>query len=365
MDPSWRVVAVATLLLTASSAAQDEPVDGELAKLSAEEGEKESAECLSCHAEPEMEIDLESEEVMSMTVDPEVLAASVHAKLACTECHLDLRGKVDGHKGRGLPTRRDYSAVFSEQCKGCHFDNYAKSLDGVHHLVNAKEGGKLEAALCTDCHGGHEMTAAGAPRSKISRSCAKCHQEEVEVYARSVHGTALAAEENPDVPTCTDCHRAHDITDPKAGAWRLTTPQMCGSCHTDEKMMKRYGLSTNVLSSYLADFHGTTTWLQRAGGEASPAAALCTDCHGVHDILKADDPDSKVVQKNLVATCQKCHPDATENFPAAWLSHYEPTWKQASLVWGVKTAYQLLIPFMIGGLVLQILLHLWRVVANR
>ena len=28
-------------------------------------------------------------------------------------------------------------------------------------------------------------------------------------------------------------------------------------------------------------------------------------------------------------------------------------------------AYQVLIPFMIGGLALQILLHLWRVVVNR
>ena len=65
------------------------------------------------------------------------------------------------------------------------------------------------------------------------------------------------------------------------------------------------------------------------------------------------------------ATCAKCHEGATENFPAAWLSHYEPTLEKAPLVWLVKVGYMILIPFMIGGLCLQILLHLWRVVVNR
>ena len=63
--------------------------------------------------------------------------------------------------------------------------------------------------------------------------------------------------------------------------------------------------------------------------------------------------------------CQRCHQGATANFSAAWLSHYEPSWKKAPMVYGVKVFYAVLIPFMIGGLVLQILLHLWRVVVNR
>jgi hypothetical protein len=35
------------------------------------------------------------------------------------------------------------------------------------------------------------------------------------------------------------------------------------------------------------------------------------------------------------------------------------------MVYAVTLAYKFLIPFMIGGLVLQVLLHLWRVVVNR
>ena len=34
-------------------------------------------------------------------------------------------------------------------------------------------------------------------------------------------------------------------------------------------------------------------------------------------------------------------------------------------MYGVKVFYAMLIPFVIGGLALQVLLHLWRVVVNR
>jgi hypothetical protein len=181
-----------------------------------------------------------------------------------------------------------------------------------------------------------------------------------------VHGRALIETGNADVPVCTDCHRGHAIADPRTDSWLLQTPQLCGKCHTDPKVMARYGLSTAVLQTYLADFHGVSASLTKGHGHAGARlAALCIDCHGVHDIAKVSDPGSPVLKANLVKTCQKCHPGATESFPAAWLSHYEPSWEKAPLVYGVKVFYWIFIPFVIGGLVLQILLHLWRVVANR
>jgi RES domain-containing protein len=130
--------------------------------------------------------------------------------------------------------------------------------------------------------------------------------------------------------------------------------------------MKKYKLSTAVMQTYLADFHGMTASLQKQQTpDSSSVVALCIDCHGVHDITKTDAPNSGVIQANILKTCQRCHPGATRKFSAAWLSHYEPTFKNAPLVYAVKISYLILIPFMIGGLVLQILLHLWRVVVNR
>jgi RES domain-containing protein len=124
-----------------------------------------------------------------------------------------------------------------------------------------------------------------------------------------------------------------------------------------------------VVQSYLADFHGVTASTSRARTDnaqgGARVTALCIDCHGVHDITKADAANSPVLRANLVKTCRKCHPTASENFPDAWLSHYEPSWKRAPMVYAVKIFYMVFIPFIIGGLVLQVMLHLWRVVVNR
>ncbi len=120
-------------------------------------------------------------------------------------------------------------------------------------------------------------------------------------------------------------------------------------------------MSPNVLKTYLADFHGMTASLHRRNhAEGARFTALCVDCHGVHDIKKVKDPDSRVIRANLVRTCRKCHPGASETFPAAWLSHYEPSPAKAPLVYGVRVFYRAFIPFVIGGLVLQMGLHLRR-----
>jgi len=63
--------------------------------------------------------------------------------------------------------------------------------------------------------------------------------------------------------------------------------------------------------------------------------------------------------------CQKCHADATANFPDSWVSHYEPNIKKAPMVYLVDLGYKIFIPFMIIGLLLQIVLHLWRYAVNR
>jgi predicted CXXCH cytochrome family protein len=323
----------------------------------------EQEDCLGCHSDPSQTFDLPSGEKLSLYVDQEVFTRSVHGEtLRCTECHTD---KTSDHATGELKfkSRREVTRAYYEQCKGCHFANYTKTLDGVHFAVMAK--GNDKAALCVDCHGAHDISRPGQPRTRISKMCSGCHSDEAEVYQKSVHGRA--AETSPDVPVCTDCHRAHDTTDPRDGALAMRTPEICGRCHTDAKLMSKYGLSPNVVSTYLADFHGMAATLQRGvkQGPGVRLAAVCTDCHGVHDIEKADAPNSTVMSANLQRTCAKCHEGANASFPKAWLSHYEPTPQKAPIVWGVQIFYKLMIPFMVGGLVLQIALHLWRVVVNR
>jgi predicted CXXCH cytochrome family protein len=321
--------------------------------------------CLACHGERDFKTVRDSGESVSLTVDKTMLAASVHGKgLRCTDCHAGM--DEIPHPERKVKNAVEFHAGFRDTCKPCHFDKYALSLDGVHAKQLAQ--GNTMAPGCVDCHGAHDVAPASEPRTRISDTCAACHPEVADTYMNSVHGKALA-QGNADVPVCIDCHRAHDISDPRVTSWIVKTPELCARCHTDAAKMKTYGLSTNVVQSYLADFHGVTASTSRArrndAADGARVTALCIDCHGVHDITTTDSRNSPVLRANLVKTCRKCHPDASESFPDAWLSHYEPSWHRAPLVYGVKIFYLVFIPFIIGGLVLQVMLHLWRVVVNR
>lgn len=327
--------------------------------------EQEVAACLECHGERDFTKVLDSGDKISLTVDRAMLAASVHGKgLRCTDCHAGMEELP--HPERAVKNAAEFHAGFGDTCKPCHFDKYALSVDGVHAKQLAK--GNAMAPGCVDCHGSHDVAPAAKPRTRISDTCAACHPDVADTYMNSVHGLALT-KGNDDVPVCIDCHRSHDISDPRVTSWIVKTPELCASCHTDAEKMKKYGLSTNVVQSYLSDFHGVTATTSRARGSSASGevrvTALCIDCHGIHDITTAQAENSPVLRANLAKTCRKCHPDASDTFPDAWLSHYEPSWEKAPLVYGVKIFYMIFIPFIIGGLILQVMLHLWRVVVNR
>ncbi len=61
--------------------------------------------------------------------------------------------------------------------------------------------------------------------------------------------------------------------------------------------MAKYGLNTNVLNSYISDFHGTTVELfQKRSPDQLPNKPLCIDCHGVHSILSTKNAQSISLQ---------------------------------------------------------------------
>lgn len=119
--------------------------------------------------------------------------------------------------------------------------------------------------------------------------------------------------------------------------------------------MEPYGISTDVLETYVADFHGTTVVLFEAiAPDQETNKPVCIDCHGVHDMRRVDDPESTVIKENLLVTCQKCHPDAEANFPTSWISHYRPSPEHAPLVYFVNLFYAIFIPTLLGGMAIFI-----------
>jgi len=130
--------------------------------------------------------------------------------------------------------------------------------------------------------------------------------------------------------------------------------------------MSKYGISTDVATTYLESFHGMSVFLSgESGDKRDVKEPVCTDCHGVHDIQMVTDSTSPVLKANLSQTCAKCHAGATPNFPDSWIGHYEPSLDKQPAVFLIRWFYRLLVPFIIGGLGVHILLDLWRVITNK
>lgn len=321
--------------------------------------------CLSCHSNPTLVKNLPSGEPLSLFVDENTMLNSVHGqnKVACTQCHSNITGFP--HPAFVVADRRDVTLRLYPQCKQCHAQEYDKSLDSVH--AKALAGGDRSAAVCTDCHTAHAVMPPDKPRQNIPQTCAQCHSTIFDDYSKSVHGSDVLSDGNTDVPTCIDCHGVHNIGDPTTASFRLKSPEICAKCHTDKNRMAKYKISTNVVNTYVADFHGTTVEMfEKQSPDAPTNKPVCYDCHGIHNIRKPDDPKATVYKSNLLATCQQCHPDANENtFTESWMSHYDASPQKYPLVYYVNLFYTILIPLTIGGMIAYVALDNYRRGRNR
>jgi nitrate/TMAO reductase-like tetraheme cytochrome c subunit len=334
------------------------------------QGEKPADEtCLACHQQQGMAVEIGGQS-LPLTIDSATFEASVHGteNIACVDCHTNITGFP--HPQVTASSIRDFSLELYPTCQQCHSEQYQKVLDSVHQKALA--AGNTNAAVCTDCHNPHTQKRLtnkdtgelllGA-RLVIPQTCAKCHNGIYETYKESVHGAALTEEGNQYVPTCIDCHGVHNIEDPRSNTFRNSTPFLCASCHTNETIMKQYGISTNVLSTYVADFHGTTVKMFEESYPDQPTnKPVCTDCHGVHNILRPDNPEAGIAFKNnLLVKCQQCHPDATTaTFTDAWMSHYEPSPEVFPMVYYVNLFYKFFIPAVLGGMLFYVLTDVYR-----
>lgn len=319
--------------------------------------------CMSCH-QKKVILRFKNGETATISVKMEELQSSVHRNLICSDCHFGFSST--SHPDRYFRSRRDYTIANADICRRCHFDKYIKVSESIHYSLLST--GRLEAPVCIDCHGFHSIQSMVKEKLLVAKKCQRCHGKIYETYVKSVHGNALINERNQDVPVCTDCHTSHDIKDPLTFDYRERIPDICSKCHSNASIMNKYGLSTDVVSTYLSDFHGLTIYLyrkeKRLHVKSFRPVAVCTDCHGTHDISSMGIQKSEI-KKNILNKCRTCHPDASENFPDSWISHYGLSPDKTPLLYVLQKIYQLLIPLTIAGLAIQVVLHIWRYAVNR
>ncbi|MCU0302794.1 MAG: cytochrome c3 family protein [Thermoanaerobaculales bacterium] len=330
--------------------------------------EASSQSCLACHGDPTLSVERDGEKV-SLFVDPDRFALGSHAQTACAQCHTDV---TPGHKERPcatiaspvdcgichaarveehdlsrhgalaaegdpdaptcvtchdhphtvldhrLPMAPTYSRNVPNLCGECHAAGGAAALrladdrDIVGSYLESAHGrglmgsGLVVSASCIDCHTAHSALPQDDPRSTVSRgrildTCGACHKGIEEEFKRSVHFPANVVT-NQELPTCESCHTSHEITRIDAQGFRMMMMNQCGRCHE--------GFAETFFDTY----HGKVTQL------GSEGAAKCYDCHGTHNILPSDNPDSRLSRRHVVETCGQCHPRAHLEF-AGYLSH--------------------------------------------
>jgi hypothetical protein len=143
--------------------------------------------------------------------------------------------------------------------------------------------------------------------------CASCHAEIGQRYVKSRHGQ-LAAEKDPNAPTCKECHGTHGVLgklDPRSMTFATRVPDLCARCHREgQKAAVRYiGEEHQIIERYTESIHGKG--LLRSG---LTVTAMCTSCHTAHGELPRRDPASSVNPANVPATCGRCHHGIQEEF---------------------------------------------------
>ena len=216
------------------------------------------------------------------------------------------------------------------QCQGCHgpgkqLPYLAGSLfhiephKGYDHSFHAqaKQNGGAKAAACRDCHtrNGDMSTTlpASDPKSTINRAniaetCGRCHGDKSVMqgsgisnqvflsYRESVHAKAIARG-NMSAAVCTDCHNSHDIepaANQQSSIAKVNIPNTCGKCHRSEA------------NEFIESVHG------QAVVRGVSRAPVCTDCHGIHNIIMPFDGNSKQATTAVgTDSCAKCHEGVT------------------------------------------------------
>ena len=332
------------------------------------------SDCLACHSDPTLTTEGANGATVSLYVDQNKFKHSVHGRMfACVDCHKDVKSLVhekppekvlcaqchadaqtayahsthakasiggtapaatcedchgDAHQieGGGDPKSPVNHANIPATCGRCHGQTFLMESNGesaqafisyqssVHGRAIAN--GSKDAAVCTDCHGTHEILPANDPKSPISKfsvaqTCGTCHTR-CSQHLQREHSRPGAGARQCAAPTCTDCHGIHSIkahTDPNSPvAEQNVSRDICARCHEGVRLSQEFGVPGNRVNTYFDSYHG----LAAEGG--SMVAANCSSCHGVHDILPSSDPRSTVNPANLDATCGKCHQGVTQKF---------------------------------------------------
>lgn len=320
-----------TAVMTQFSAGVSSPS----ASLSVPHAQFDDLACVLCHSDTEEEITFSSGESVSVQIDPDVIAHSVHGMtadqpLVCTDCHQPVNDYKFPHEPVDTIDYRGYQLEKAVSCERCHTAPH----------VNSHPQDDVETAVsCTDCHGSHDVQ----PQVDV-QACADCHVQaevgtvETAVLTNIIESGLFGQETNSDY--CLACHSQPDLTmefangDIKSitvdathlaesvhgtdNSWQALA---CNDCHAIDSFpheaikattAREYSIEQHIVCQRCHE-ENYTKEMDNVHGEALASgtmeAAVCTDCHGSHDTPSPHEP-----RERSSLMCEQCHSEIFDEY---------------------------------------------------
>lgn len=251
---------------------------------------EEARTCLTCHASPGTKT-FGDKTTVSVRVDGEQFAGSVHGSLGCTSCHSDV--SLDNHPSAKYTTKREFALHVVNACRTCHSD-----IQLMASQLHQRAISRPDAQPCSACHGSHDVRKALVRKDKgsVTQYCLSCHAKPL---TRSIDGKTISltidetwvkgsVHRNHE---CIDCHTSYSKEkhpSPKTFAsgreLSHTASESCERCHSDKALLEKDSIHAALLAE---------------GDQRAPG---CSDCHGAHQVGPAALTDTLDG-----IPCKKCH----------------------------------------------------------
>ena len=145
------------------------------------------------------------------------------------------------------------------------------------------------------------LIAATPSFAQSSEDCLACHSDNemtMEKNGREISLYANASVLNKSSHRKLSCVSCHTGFNPEELPHKENIqPVRCTSCHQDAVAKHQ--------------FHSVQLTLARQKGTLDNA---CKQCHGTHEVMRLDNPESPFHPKNLSQSCAKCHTDVATTF---------------------------------------------------
>jgi hypothetical protein len=210
---------------------------------------------------------------MIILVDCHQVTWALDTQNTCLSCHMGLKPELSQYARQWAESVHSSVPVFCEECHGGNPYSSRPPRVGKDGFIG-KPSKQAIPVICNRCHA--DIVYMQKHNIRV---------DEESQYTNSVHGQQLLKKNNPDVPSCVDCHGSHDIRkpdDPKSTVNHYHVADTCARCHAASNRMKPYGLPADQLTQYKKSYHGRILY-QQIKGKNPRLVPSCPGCHGIHE----------------------------------------------------------------------------------